>query len=213
MEKNEVIEKYISLVLKENEKINLTAITDIDEFRVKHIEDSLKPSLVFDFNNKVIMDLGSGAGFPGIPLAINFSSSKFVLVEPITKRTNFLNKVKEELDLKNVEVLNSRIEDLDKDYKYDVIVSRAVKELRILLELSIPYLKVGGTLIAYKGPKVEEEIEESTNALNLLNAQIYQKQELNLDKKFSRVNLFIRKLSETDKKYPRNFAQISKKPL
>lgn len=213
MEKNEVVEKYISLVLKENEKINLTAITDIDEFRVKHIEDSLKPSLVFDFNNKAIMDLGSGAGFPGIPLAINFPSSKFVLVEPITKRANFLNKVKEELDLKNVEVLNSRIEDLDKDYKYDVIVSRAVKELRILLELSIPYLKVGGTLIAYKGPKVEEEIEESTNALNLLNAQIYQKQELNLDKKFSRVNLFIRKLSETDKKYPRNFAQISKKPL
>lgn len=213
MEKNEVIEKYITLVLKENEKINLTAITDIGEFRVKHIEDSLKPSLVFDFNNKVIMDLGSGAGFPGIPLAINFPSSKFVLVEPITKRANFLNKVKEELDLKNVEVLNSRIEDLDKDYKYDVIVSRAVKELRILLELSIPYLKVGGTLIAYKGPKVEEEIEESTNALNLLNAQIYQKQELNLDKKFSRVNLFIRKLSETDKKYPRNFAQISKKPL
>lgn len=210
---NEVIEKYISLVLKENEKINLTAITDIDEFRVKHIEDSLKPSLVFNFYNKVIMDLGSGAGFPGIPLAINFPSSKFVLVEPITKRANFLNKVKEELDLKNVEVLNSRIEDLDKDYKYDVIVSRAVKELRILLELSIPYLKVGGTLIAYKGPKVEEEIEESTNALNLLNAQIYQKQELNLDKKFSRVNLFIRKLSETDKKYPRNFAQISKKPL
>lgn len=213
MEKNEVVEKYISLVLKENEKINLTAITDIDEFRVKHIEDSLKPSLVFDFNNKAIMDLGSGAGFPGIPLAINFPSSKFVLVEPITKRANFLNKVKEELDLKNVEVLNSRIEDLNKDYKYDVIVSRAVKELRILLELSIPYLKVGGTLIAYKGPKVEEEIEESTNALNLLNAQIYQKQELNLDKKFSRVNLFIRKLSETDKKYPRNFAQISKKPL
>lgn len=213
MEKNEVIEKYISLVLKENEKINLTAITDIDEFRVKHIEDSLKPSLVFDFNNKVIMDLGSGAGFPGIPLAINFPSSKFVLVEPITKRANFLNKVKEELDLKNVEVLNSRIEDLDKDYKYDVIVSRAVKELRILLELSIPYLKVGGTLVAYKGPKVEEEIEESTNALNLLSAQIYQKQELNLNKKFSRVNLFIRKLSETDKKYPRNFAQISKKPL
>lgn len=213
MEKNEVIEKYITLVLKENEKINLTAITDIGEFRVKHIEDSLKPSLVFDFNNKVIMDLGSGAGFPGIPLAINFPSSKFVLVEPITKRANFLNKVKEELDLKNVEVLNSRIEYLDKDYKYDVIVSRAVKELRILLELSIPYLKVGGTLVAYKGPKVEEEIEESTNALNLLNAQIYQKQELNLDKKFSRVNLFIRKLSETDKKYPRNFAQISKKPL
>lgn len=213
MEKNEVIEKYISLVLKENEKINLTAITDIGEFRVKHIEDSLKPSLVFNFNNKVIMDLGSGAGFPGIPLAINFPSSKFVLVEPITKRANFLNKVKEELDLKNVEVLNSRIEDLDKVYKYDVIVSRAVKELRILLELSIPYLKVGGTLIAYKGPKVEEEIEESTDALNLLNAQIYQKQELNLDKKFSRVNLFIRKLSETDKKYPRNFAQISKKPL
>ena len=213
MEKNDVIEKYIYLVLEENEKINLTAITDIDEFRVKHIEDSLKPTLVFDFNDKVIMDLGSGAGFPGIPLAINFPSSKFVLVEPITKRANFLKKVKEELDLKNVEVLNSRIEDLDKDYKYDVIVSRAVKELRILLELSIPYLKVGGTLIAYKGPKVEEEIEESTNALNLLNAQIYQKQELNLNKKFSRVNLFIRKLSETDKKYPRNFAQISKKPL
>ena len=213
MEKNDVIEKYIYLVLEENEKINLTAITDIDEFRVKHIEDSLKPTLVFDFNDKVIMDLGSGAGFPGIPLAINFPSSKFVLVEPITKRANFLKKVKEELDLKNVEILNSRIEDLDKDYKYDVIVSRAVKELRILLELSIPYLKVGGTLIAYKGPKVEEEIEESTNALNLLNAQIYQKQELNLDKKFSRVNLFIRKLSETDKKYPRNFAQISKKPL
>lgn len=213
MKKEEKINKFIDLVLKENEKFNLTAILTKGEFKTRHIEDSLFPSKVFDFNNKTILDLGSGAGFPGIPLAIEYPLSKFILVEPLEKRANFLNMVKKELDLENVEILNIRMEDYDKNKKVDVIVSRAVSELPILLELSIPFIKVGGTLIAYKGKKGEEEIKESQNALNKLNSKVIliQKDEEHFER--GTTNIFIKKEKETSSIYPRQYQKIKKNPL
>lgn len=209
----EKINKFIDLVLSENEKFNLTAILTKEEFKTRHIEDSLFPSKVFDFNNKTILDLGSGAGFPGIPLAIEFPSSKFILVEPLEKRANFLKMIKKELELENVEVLNIRMEDYDKNHKVDVIVSRAVSELPILLELSIPFIKVDGTLIAYKGKKGEEEIKESENALKLLNSKVVliQKDENHLER--GTTNIFIKKEKETNQIYPRQYQKIKKNPL
>ncbi len=213
MEVNEKLNRFMELVLSENEKINLTSITDVNEFKEKHFDDSLLPSKIFDFKNKNIMDLGSGAGFPGIPLAIVFPDAKFTLVEPISKRCAFLNLVVKELDLKNVEVKNSRSEDLPKEIKYDVIISRAVSELKILLELSIPYLKVNGTLIAYKGKRANEEIEDAKNAFKILNAKIANVQHEFIDLTNERNNLFIIKTAECDKKFPRNYSLIKKKPL
>ncbi len=216
MSNEEKIQKFKELVVSYNEKINLTSITESHEFDVKHIEDSLLPSKVVDFNNKKVMDIGSGAGFPGIPLAIYYSTSTFYLVEPTLKRCNFLNIVKEELGLENVKVINKRAEDLDKKEfnDFDLVVSRAVSDLRILLELSIPYLKVGGKLIAYKGDKAEEEIKLSQNCLKVLSSHVesIQKETLSM-KELIRNNIIIVKDKETNQKYPRRYNEIKKRPL
>ena len=211
--KEEKINKFIDLVLEENEKFNLTAVTNKEEFKNRHIVDSLFPSKVFDFENKYIMDLGSGAGFPGIPLAIYFPSSKFVLVEPIAKRCEFLERVKVELELNNVEIVNKRVEDLSKENKFDIVVTRAVSSLNILLELSIPYLKVGGMLIAYKGKKAQKEIKEASGAFKQLSCHVEDEQIDKEGENIIRYNLFIKKDKETDLRYPRNYSQIKKKPL
>lgn len=213
MEKEELISKFINLVLLENEKFNLTAVTNLEEFKNRHIEDSLAPSKVFDFSNKKILDLGSGAGFPGIPLAINNPSSEFYLVEPIEKRAMFLKMVKDVLLLENVKVINKRMEELPKNDKYDVIVSRAVSELPILLELSIPYLKIGGILIAYKGKKGKEELLKAKNALKVLNATVIKIQKEKINNNDERNNIFIKKEKECDPIYPRLYQKIKKKPL
>lgn len=217
LSKEEKISKYKELVLFYNKKINLTSITDSKMFDVKHIEDSLLPSKVIDFNNKKVMDIGTGAGFPGIILAINYPSSTFYLVEPILKRCKFLEIVKNELNLDNVIIVNKRAEDLKNDkefYNFDLIVSRAVSDLRILLELSIPFLKIKGILIAYKGKDVQEEIDLSTNALKTLNSHIEKIQHDYLSiKEYERNNLIIMKDNEVDSKYPRRFNEIKKKPL
>ena len=216
MSVEEKIQKFKELVLFYNEKINLTSITDSHEFDVKHIEDSLLPLKVIDFSSKKVMDIGSGAGFPGIPLAIYNPSSTFYLVEPTLKRCNFLNTVKEELGLENVIIVNQRAEDLDKKEfsNFDFVVSRAVSDLRILLELSIPYLKVGGKLIAYKGDKAEEEIKTSQNCLKVLSSHVesIQKETLSI-KELIRNNIIIVKDKETNPKYPRRYNEIKKRPL
>ncbi len=216
MSNEEKIQKYKELVLFYNEKINLTSITDTHEFDVKHIEDSLLPMKVVDFSSKKVMDIGTGAGFPGIPLAIYNPTSTFYLVEPTLKRCNFLNIVKEELGLDNVIIINKRAEELDKkDFSnFDLIVSRAVSDLRILLELSIPYLKVGGKLIAYKGEKAEEEIKTSQNCLKILSSHVETIQKENLSiKELIRNNIVIVKDKETNPKYPRRYNEIKKRPL
>lgn len=217
LSKEEKTNKYKELVLFYNNKINLTSITDSKMFDVKHIEDSLLPSKVIDFDNKKIMDIGTGAGFPGIILAINYPSSTFYLVEPILKRCKFLEIVKKELDLDNVIIINKRAEDLKNNkefYDFDVVVSRAVSDLRILLELSIPFLKLKGILVAYKGKDVEDEINLSKNALKTLNSHIETIQHDYLSiKEYERNNLIIMKDDVIDSKYPRRFNEIKKKPL
>lgn len=207
------LSKFMFLVLEENKKINLTSITDEKDFKVKHFEDSLLPTKVFDFNNKVIGDLGSGAGFPGIPLALKYPSSTFYLIEPTLKKCNFLNKACKDLEINNVKVINSRFEELSKDFKFDCIVTRAVSSLSIILELAIPFLKKDGILIVYKSLKGEEEIIEATNALNELSSSILNIQKDTLSDGSKRVNIFIQKNVETKENYPRPYSQIKKHPL
>jgi 16S rRNA (guanine527-N7)-methyltransferase len=210
------LQKFMDLVLKENEVMNLTAITDHDEFIDKHFYDSLLPTEVVDFNNKNIIDIGSGAGFPGIPLAITFPNSKITLLDPMNKRCIFLKKVVTELDLKNVTVICKRAEDIDSLSRecYDIVTARAVTNLRVLLELTLPYLKNNGLLVAYKGIKYQDEINEANNALKTLNSKVklIQNRKLPISKE-DRFNIIIVKEKNIDKKFPRDFSQIKKNPL
>ncbi len=216
MEYKDKFETFKKIVIEENKKFNLTAITSDEAFNEKHFYDSLLPSEYVNFHNKKVLDIGSGAGFPGIPLSFIFPDSSFTLLETTNKKCNFLRNVIKDMDLKNVSVLEKRAEDIKDDEResYDIVVSRAVSDLPILLELAIPYLKIGGILIAYKGNKCNDEINRSKNAFKVLNSKVIAIQERKLPvSKENRFNIIIKKEEKTDKKFPRNFSQIKKRPL
>ena len=213
--KNQLV-SYMELTLKANESFNLTANDTKESFMIKNIIDSLLIVKNLDLDEKNILDLGSGAGLPGIPLAIYYKNTNFTLLEPLTKRANFLKEIAQKLGLKNVKVVNERAEIFIKNAResYDFVTSRAVSRLNILLELSIPFLKVGGKLIAYKGINYQEEINESKNALDLLSSKIIAIEEENLVQiNEKRYNIFIQKNQKTSQKYPREYRLIKKKAL
>ena len=213
---NTKLQEYKRMVIETNEVLNLTAITDSFEFDVKHLYDSLLISDYFDYKFKNIMDLGSGAGFPGIPLAILLKDTNFYLVEPTKKRCDFLTRVKDALNLTNVTIINKRSEDLGINFRgyFDFIVTRAVSRLNILLEISLPFLKTNGYLICYKGIKYQEEINDSIIALKILNSTIEEvKKETLPFLNEERFNIIIKKNKEIDKKYPRLYSIIKKRPL
>ncbi len=211
------LNRYMEITLKENEHVNLTRNDTVDSFITKNILDSLLVVKNFDLNKKTILDIGSGAGLPGIPLAIYYPKAKFVLLEPTFKRASFLAMVSDLLELNNVKVVAKRAEDYVKENNYetfDFVVSRAVSKLNILIELSVPFLKVGGELIAYKGLNYLEEIEESKNALKILNSTINVVKEDILDfLNETRYSVSVKKNKITNHKYPRLYKDIKKRPL
>ena len=214
-QKNQLV-SYMELTLKANESFNLTANDTKESFMIKNIIDSLLIVKNLNLDEKNILDLGSGAGLPGIPLAIYYKNTNFTLLEPLTKRANFLKEIAQKLGLKNVNVVNDRAEIFIKNAResFDFVTSRAVSRLNILLELSIPFLKVGGKLIAYKGINYQEEINESKNALDLLSSKIIAIEEENLVQiNEKRYNIFIQKNQKTSQKYPREYRLIKKKAL
>ena len=214
-QKNQLV-SYMELTLKANESFNLTANDTKESFMIKNIIDSLLIVKNLNLDEKNILDLGSGAGLPGIPLAIYYKNTNFTLLEPLTKRANFLKEIAQKLGLKNVKVVNERAEIFIKNAResFDFVTSRAVSRLNILLELSIPFLKVGGKLIAYKGINYQEEINESKNALDLLSSKIIAIEEENLVQiNEKRYNIFIQKNQKTSQKYPREYRLIKKKAL
>ncbi len=205
--------QYYELIKEYNKVMNLTGIDDEFGVYLKHYYDSLLISDLIKEDGLKIGDIGSGAGFPGIVLAIYFPKNNFDLIEPIKKRCNFLNEVVKELGLENVNVLNKRAEELEKE-KYDIITSRAVARLNILLELSIPLLKCGGLFIPLKGSKGQEELDEAKKALKELDSSVVNVFEETLPFEESlRINIVIKKLKKSKEIYPRNFGQIRKKPL
>lgn len=213
--KNQInqLDQYASLIKEYNQVMNLTGIDEYQEVYLKHFYDSMliKPLLdQLDYNN--IADLGSGAGLPGIVLAIMYPDKQIFLIEPITKRANFLKIVVETLALENVIVINKRMEEVDE--KFDIIVSRAVANLNILLELSIPFLNKDGYLIALKGNNGKNEADLAIGAMEKLDCQLVKIDEQQLpDNQGERSNLLIKKDRETNSKYPRNYGQIKKSPL
>jgi 16S rRNA (guanine527-N7)-methyltransferase len=218
-DKYEKFMTYMSLLKEWNEKINLTAITEDDQIVKKHFVDSIKAfnSQLFKSASSVI-DVGTGAGFPGIPIAIIRDELSVTLLDSLNKRVSFLNEVVQQLHLSNVKTIHSRAEDgaRNKDLreKFDIATSRAVANMCVLSELCIPYVKVDGHFIALKGPSIEDELNESKNAVATLGGKLVEVIQVSIEDTDLKHNLVVvKKCKETPKTYPRKAGSISKKPI
>ncbi len=213
------LDLFHKLLCEWNEFMNLTGITEYEEVVVKHFVDSLAVNNVYNFlENERVVDIGTGAGFPGMPLKIMYPDTHFTLLDSLNKRINFLNEVITQTGLEKIETLHGRAEDYAKKSEYreqfDVCVSRAVANLATLSEYCLPYVKVGGVFISYKAGKLEEEINSSKAAIKLLGGKIETVKEFILpDTDIERTFVVIRKLEKTNKKYPRKAGLPSKEPL
>ena len=205
--------KYYDFLVSENQKYNLTAITTKEEVFYKHFLDSVLPESEITKNAKII-DIGSGAGFPAVPLKIVRSDLKFTLVDSLNKRVNFLNELFILLNLGDIKAVHARAEDFIKENResYDFAVARAVAPLNTLLEYMVPYLKVGGRCLIYKSQKLEEEIVEAKKAMEILSVKIVKVLEYELGDA-SRKILIVEKTEKTNEKYPRGKNLPKLKPL
>lgn len=206
------LDTYQSLLTEWNQRMNLTAINEPEEVREKHFLDCLclVPLLK---DAKSLVDVGSGAGFPAIPLAIALPKLAVTMVEPIGKRTNFLQEVVKQLGLKNTKIFNERAEEFNPGELYDVATARAVAALPILLELCAPLVKINGSIIAMKGNQANEELKTAKHAMEVLNLTVQDIQKEVLPSAGIRYNIVMVKTKETPTGYPRSYAQIKKKPL
>lgn len=208
---------YMNLLIEWNKNINLTAITEPEEIIKKHFIDSLTISKNIQKDSSII-DVGTGAGFPGIPLKIVREDINVVLLDALNKRLNFLNEVVKENKLENIETVHFRAEEIGKNKKYrekyDIATSRAVAQLNILAEYLLPLVKVGGKCICMKGSNVEEELKNSKKAINLLGGEIEKIEEFILpDSDIKRNVIIIKKVNSTPAKYPRKPGTPAKEPI
>jgi 16S rRNA (guanine527-N7)-methyltransferase len=215
-EQADKLRQYTELLLSYNQKFNLTAITDETEIIHKHFIDSLSAKEIITDNHKVI-DIGSGAGFPSIPLKIFLPKTEFVLLDSLNKRVGFLNTVIEELRLTKIVAIHGRIEEAARKSnhreKYDFVVARAVAPMNTLVEYALPFLKIGGQLIAYKGDNVQEEIAKAKNALSKLRGKVTETREYRLMNCFTRSLVVVEKTAKTAEIYPRGQNKPKKLPL
>jgi len=205
--------KLTDLILEWNEKINLTAIKDREEFYNKNIIDSLAVLNCKQFSNaNSIMDMGTGGGFPGLPLAIACPDKQFVLVDSIVKKLKVIDDVCKKMNISNVKTLHSRAEDLPKDFAFDCVVSRAVANMSTLSEYCLPFVKLGGYFIAFKTVDAKAEIDVAKHAIKILGGEIEAIEE---DGVMGSGHLFviIKKIKDTPASYPRKAGEPSKKPL
>lgn len=210
-----MLNEYYNILVEENKKYNLTRITEEKEVYLKHFYDSLTINKIINIQNQSICDLGSGAGFPGLVLAIVFPNAKLTLIEASTKKCNFLKIVKEKLKLTNVTIINTRVEEYAKENreKYDIVTARAVAPLKHLLEYGVPLLKVKGSFIAMKA-KIENEEQNIENYYKKLNIKEEKRIVFNLPYEESiRTLVLYQKEKETSKKYPRKYNEILKKEI
>lgn len=204
---------YLNLIFEKNKVMNLTSITDMEEAIDKHLFDCLLPLKIIPQGVKEILDVGSGAGFPGIVWAIALPNTKITLIDATKKKCDFLNEVVTALNLKNVRILNLRAEDYKQKEKYDLVTARAVSSLPILLEITAPFCKVNGYVLALKGKNGRNELEESLNARKMLKLEVVTIQEEKLFDDDTRINILFKKKEKTAHRYPRAWGIIQKSPL
>lgn len=216
----EKINKYCERILELNREINLTAITDRNMFHVKHVVDSLACIDLREYiNASKIVDVGTGAGFPGIPLAISSPEKEFILIDSVVKKLRIIDMLCDELNITNVKILHGRVEDIGHDKafreKFDLCISRAVARLNILVEWSLPLLKKGGTMIAYKGLKAEEELKEAKKAIDLIGGSEsrIEKFTQNSNEIIEHSLVIIKKERETPDIYPRKPGKAKREPI
>lgn len=216
-----LIEKYLQMIIEKNKVLNLTAITDMDEMWIKHVEDSRSVIDILDeIKPKTLVDVGTGAGFPGIIIKILRPEIEIVLLDSLKKRLVFLDEVIEALGLSGIKTAHERAEEAcninRKDNyreKFDISIARAVARLNTLVEYNLPFVKVGGKMIAMKGPGVDEECAEISNALNTLGGKMNKTHSLKLSNGDERNIVVIDKIRNTPKKYPRMGNKPKTKPL
>ena len=210
-------EMYYNKLIEVNEYMNLTAITEKNEVYLKHFLDSLSILKAINKNDSYsILDVGSGAGFPSIPLAIVDSKANVVIIDALNKRINFLNELVKELGLNNVNAYHKRAEEYAKEKResFDYVTARAVARLNILAELCLPLVKIGGSFIAMKGQIADEELKEAKKAIEILGGKVKKIIDFDLpDDAGKREIIIIEKVKATPNKYPRDFNKIKGKPL
>ncbi len=205
---------YMECILESNNNINLTSITNPNEFIVKHFIDSLIISEYIDGNK--ILDIGTGAGFPGIPLAINNPDKNFVLLDSVNKKLNVIRGTLPKININNVDVIHSRAEDLAHNIEYreqfDCVVSRAVANLTTLVEYMLPFAKVGGMIICLKGPNYEQELMDASKAIDILGGKVEKTLSFNIEDNERNI-IFIKKHKTTPEKFPRKQGKPLKEPI
>lgn len=210
----EKLNKLRDIVIEYNKHTNLTSITNEDEFNIKHILDSLSILKFHNLNNKKILDVGSGGGFPGLVLAIVLEDSLITMLDSNNKKIQFIDYVIKELKLINAKTVYSRVEEANIREKYDVVVSRAVASLNILLEITSFSAKLNGELIFYKGANAGLELTEDWSKVKkILGVELSSNNIFELDKSTQRRIIAFKKVSKTDADFPRAYSQIKKKPI
>ena len=207
---------YMLGIINWNEKINVTSITDEKEFLVKHFIDSLTISRLLS-SSKTLIDIGTGAGFPGVPLKIYNKNLKVTLIDSVNKKLNIIREVSKGIGLEDLEIIHIRAEELAHDPQYreqfDIVTTRAVSNLTTITEYMLPFLKVGGKAICMKGPNYEEELKESNKAINILGGKIEGVENLLISGDIERNIIIISKIKTTPNKYPRGQGKPLKEPF
>lgn len=209
--------KYMNMLIEKNKVMNLTGITEPKEIILKHFIDSLTISK-YIANNKRVIDIGTGAGFPGIPLKIQNSTLEMCLLDSLNKRINFLKEFTKIINLTKIQSIHGRAEEYGKNKEYreffDVAVSRAVAPLNVLLEYMLPFVKLNGKCICMKGNITDEELNDSKNAIKILGGEIERIEKFTLSNTDNnRTIILVKKTKTTPSLYPRNSGTPSKKPL
>ena len=210
--KEKELSQYYDLLIEWNNKFNLTAVTERDQVELLHFKDSILPIDLITEKSSVL-DVGSGAGFPAIPLKIVREDLSVTMIDSVNKKVTFLNEVIMKIGLKNIEAQHKRIEDIEKSKKYDVVTSRAVAPLNVLCEYCLPFVKKGGFMLAYKAVGVEEELNEAKKAIEILGGGEEKIIIRELSPEIKRAFVVIKKIKDTPSSYPRGGNKPRLKPI